>query len=102
MWIRYKDWRQLGLHEVRKVSYGARSYVFSKQQEGCCDVRYREDIARVLKLSKFIPAYERLGLTFDVAGREVTTPTLVVTPSDVAPKIDRRVKPAAVVAVHAE
>ena len=76
MFLRFRFWRQ----EVRDVhvnNVGQRRYLFWKKDEGVCDVKIQKDIEYFLNngnrdgMSKYVLAYEKYNIHFDVRGNEV-------------------------------
>lgn len=76
MFVRYKGWRQLEAFNVKKFSPHNVPFLFTREEEGVCDVTHRPTLELLLRESQFEIAYERYGIKHDERGMEMFIPGL--------------------------
>ena len=79
MYLRYKRYQQLAVHNVYTARTHGRQYVFTQAADGCCDVPYQQDVAALLNptthVAELAIAFDRLGIVHDATEKEVRPAT---------------------------
>lgn len=77
MWIRWKEWERSNTG-MKFPNDPRQSCFFSKEDNGCVDVRYKQVLDQLLAHPNlFEPAWDRFGIGWDEEGHEIKVTTAI-------------------------